>query len=85
MGAWHRANATRSRGWTYRHAILIGSDTSWGGGRISQGLRGGAEDHFVFATTVRDGKLTNIREHIDMQALARAAQRNAFAPVQRRP
>ena len=31
------------------------------------------EDHFVFAITVRDGKLTNIREYIDTQALARAA------------
>ncbi|RBP02417.1 hypothetical protein DFR50_1525 [Roseiarcus fermentans] len=31
-------------------------------------------DHFVFAITVRDGKLTNIREYIDTQALARAAQ-----------
>ena len=32
------------------------------------------EDHFVFAITVRDGKLTNIREYIDTQALARAAE-----------
>jgi ketosteroid isomerase-like protein len=32
------------------------------------------EDHFVFAITVRDGKLTNIREYIDTQALARASQ-----------
>ena len=31
------------------------------------------EDHFVFAITVRDGKLTNIREYIDTEALARAA------------
>jgi uncharacterized protein len=31
------------------------------------------EDHFVFAITLRDGKLTNIREYIDTQALARAA------------
>jgi hypothetical protein len=30
------------------------------------------EDHFVFAITVRDGKLTNIREYIDTEALARA-------------
>jgi uncharacterized protein len=30
------------------------------------------EDHFVFAITVQDGKLTNIREYIDTQALARA-------------
>ena len=40
---------------------------------MPEGLRGGAEDHFVLATTLRDGKLTNIRAHIDMQALARAA------------
>ena len=31
------------------------------------------EDHFVFAITVKDGKLTNIREYIDTQALALAA------------
>lgn len=32
------------------------------------------EDHWVFAITVRDGKLTSIREYIDTQALARASQ-----------
>jgi ketosteroid isomerase-like protein len=32
------------------------------------------EDHFVFAITVRNGKLTNIREYIDTQALARASE-----------
>src|ERR1700739_4960031 len=32
------------------------------------------EDHFVFAITVRGGKLTNIREYIDTQALARGSQ-----------
>src|ERR1700726_1390980 len=32
------------------------------------------EDHWVFAITVRSGKLTNIREYIDTQALARAAE-----------
>jgi len=35
------------------------------------------EDHFVFAITVRNGKLTNIREYVDTQALARASQRGA--------
>lgn len=30
------------------------------------------EDEWVFAITVRDGKLTNIREYVDTQALARA-------------
>jgi len=39
------------------------------------------EDHFVFAVTVRDGKLTNIREYIDTQALARAAQMDASGPA----
>src|SRR5207237_2563771 len=32
------------------------------------------EDHFVFAITVRNGKLTNIREYIDTLALARASE-----------
>ena len=32
------------------------------------------EDHFVFAITVRNGKVTNIREYIDTQALARASE-----------
>jgi len=32
------------------------------------------EDHFVFAITVQNGRLTNIREYIDTQALARASQ-----------
>jgi hypothetical protein len=31
------------------------------------------EDHWVFAITVRNGKVTNIREYIDTLALARAA------------
>ena len=31
-------------------------------------------DNWVFAITVRDGKLTNIREYVDTQALARASQ-----------
>jgi hypothetical protein len=32
------------------------------------------EDHWVFAISVRSGKLTNIREYIDTQALARASE-----------
>jgi ketosteroid isomerase-like protein len=32
------------------------------------------EDDWIFAITVRDGKLTNIREYVDTQALARAAR-----------
>jgi uncharacterized protein len=35
------------------------------------------EDHWVFAITVRHGKLTNIREYIDTQALARASHMDA--------
>jgi ketosteroid isomerase-like protein len=35
------------------------------------------EDHWIFAITVRNGKLTNIREYIDTQALARASERDA--------
>lgn len=38
------------------------------------------EDDWVFAITVRDGRLTSIREYIDTQALARAAQMDASAP-----
>ena len=34
------------------------------------------EDHWVFDITVRNGKLTNIREYVDTQALARAALRS---------
>ena len=35
------------------------------------------KDHWVFAITVRNGKLTNIREYIDTQALARASETDA--------
>jgi ketosteroid isomerase-like protein len=35
------------------------------------------EDHWVFAITVRNGKLTHIREYIDTQALARACDMDA--------
>jgi uncharacterized protein len=35
------------------------------------------EDHWVFAITVRNGKVTKIREYIDTQALARASQMEA--------
>ena len=35
------------------------------------------EDHWVFAITVRNGKVTNIREYIDTQALARASEMGA--------
>jgi hypothetical protein len=32
------------------------------------------EDHWVFALTVRNGKVTNIQEYVDTQALARASE-----------
>jgi hypothetical protein len=35
------------------------------------------EDNWVFAITVRNSKVTNIREYIDTQALARASQIDA--------
>jgi ketosteroid isomerase-like protein len=35
------------------------------------------EDDWVFAVSVRNGKVTNIREYIDTQALARAAEMDA--------
>jgi len=35
------------------------------------------EDHWVFTITVRNGKVTNIREYIDTQALARASEMDA--------
>jgi uncharacterized protein len=38
------------------------------------------EDHWVFAITVRNGKVTKIREYIDTQALARASEITPRAP-----
>ena len=35
------------------------------------------EDHWVFVITVRSGKLTNIREYVDTQALVRASETDA--------
>jgi ketosteroid isomerase-like protein len=35
------------------------------------------KDNWIFAITVRNGKLTNIREYIDTQALARASEMDA--------
>lgn len=32
------------------------------------------EDHFVYVITICNGKLKNIREYIDTQALARASE-----------
>ena len=37
-------------------------------------------DDWIFAITVRDGKLTNIREYVDTQALARAARSSNAQP-----
>jgi hypothetical protein len=35
------------------------------------------EDHWVFDITVRNGKLTHVREYVDTQALARASETDA--------
>src|SRR5882724_8422515 len=35
------------------------------------------EDHWVFAITVRNGKLANVREYVDTQALAQASEMDA--------
>ena len=39
------------------------------------------EDDWVFAITVRGGRLTSIREYVDTQALARASQTDGSAKV----
>ena len=39
------------------------------------------DDDWIFAITVRDGRLTNIREYVDTQALARASQIDASGPA----
>ena len=52
--------------------LVVGSAT----GRITATNRP-FEDHSVFAITVRNGKLTNVREYIDTQALARASEMDA--------
>ena len=39
------------------------------------------KDDWVFDITVRDRKVTKIREYIDTQALARASQIDAFGPA----
>ena len=38
-------------------------------------------DDWIFAIMVRDGRLTNIREYVDTQALARASQMDASGPA----
>jgi uncharacterized protein len=35
------------------------------------------KDHWIFAITIEDGKLSNIREYVDTQALANAAHANS--------
>ena len=42
------------------------------------------KDNWVFAITVRNGKLTNIREYVDTQALARASEVQVQAERTRR-
>jgi ketosteroid isomerase-like protein len=56
--------------------LLIGSAT----GKI-KATNKPFKDDWVFAITVRSGKVANIREYIDTQALARAAQVGASGPA----
>jgi uncharacterized protein len=39
------------------------------------------EDNWIFAITVREGRLTHIREYVDTQALARASLMDACRPT----
>jgi ketosteroid isomerase-like protein len=39
------------------------------------------EDDWIFAITVRHGRLTSIREYVDTQALARASRMDASGPA----
>jgi uncharacterized protein len=39
------------------------------------------EDHWIFAITVRDNKLTSIREYIDTQAMAQASRMDDSGPA----
>jgi uncharacterized protein len=41
------------------------------------------EDHWVFDITVRNGRLTNVREYVDTQALSRATEIDANPPSAR--
>jgi ketosteroid isomerase-like protein len=43
------------------------------------------EDDWVFAITVRDGKVKSIREYVDTQALARASKTDAYGSNEGRP
>jgi uncharacterized protein len=56
--------------------LAIGSAT----GKIKATNRAFRDD-WVFAITVRDGKVMKIREYIDTQALARASQKDASGPA----
>ena len=56
--------------------LVIGSAT----GKIKATNRP-FKDDWVFAITVRSGKVANIREYIDTQALARAAQVEVSGPA----
>jgi ketosteroid isomerase-like protein len=39
------------------------------------------EDNWIFAITIRDNKLTSIREYIDTQAMAQAARTDGSGPA----
>ena len=55
------------------HRVLV---IGFAAGRIKATNRT-FEDHWIFAITVRNGKVTNIREYIDTLALARASEMTA--------
>ena len=56
--------------------LVIGVAT----GKIKAATNKPFKDEWVFDITLRDGKVTKIREYIDTQALARAAQTDASGP-----
>ena len=49
--------------------LVIGSST----GKV-KATNKSFEDHFIIAVTVRDGKVSHVREYVDTQALARASE-----------
>ena len=47
----------------------------------NKATNGAFKDDWVFAITVQNGKVTNIREYIDTQALARASAMGPSGPA----
>lgn len=76
------------KGFNHLLAATLGQDPAVQGGRRVVFASGKVkatnkpfEDDWIFAITVRAGRLTSIQEYIDTQAWARAAQRDASGPV----